>query len=233
MQPRRTENAFRSVLRPVRRFSTDEIAETEANTRGIKWTKPGVQKPAWIRLEGFKRFASKKDVEHVLDGLLYEKVEALVDHQLAVTGMWAVKLSADSQSFEEIQNITSPKRQPKNISIFSVNDIEPLSKIQSALASLHNLDNRCIKIMNTGVPLTLDLLCKLFEGFQLDPYEPLKPISNTLPKFVPNPNQSPVSQPSLKYVVRFASSLEAERAVFEKCFTPIGGVKSVFFWYDI
>ena len=184
-----------------------------------------------IRLEGLKKFSSKKDVEAILDGLVYDKVEALVDSQLSLTGSWAVKLNDKSPSFEIFQKLTHAKRQKNKITIFNYdfNDKNtPLS-----LASTQGLDNTCIKVVNAGVPLDDDSVYRIFEGFNLDPHKPFRLIPQPVYSFSNRELAIPNRGNGFKYIVKFASALEAERAVIEKCFSPIGGIRTIFLWYDI
>ena len=166
-------------------------------------------------LTGFNKFTSRKDVESYFLEIKYKYITALVDNNLDLTGNWAIQLNDDSdQNYEEIYNLTVGKRSKSNIKMTrNSNDIKDRRQF---LASEKGIDNKCLLLKYSTLALGLDELNMLFENFELDQTLPFIQINNTS-----------------DYIVKFANSSEARRAVLEKCFTPIIGTKCSLIWYDI
>jgi hypothetical protein len=169
----------------------------------------------WFFLSGFKKFTSRKDVERYLLEVKYKKITALVDNNLDLTGNWAFQLNEDSdQNYEEIYNLTVGKRSKNNIGMARMS--RDIKDRKLYLASEKGIDNKCLLLKYSTLALGLDELNMLFENFELDQTVPFIKINN-----------------STDYIVKFADSSEARRAVLEKCFTPINGTKCSLIWYDI
>ena len=104
----------------------------------------------------------------------------------------------------------------------------------NVLASSVGIDNTCIRLKLSQPNVDALDLAYFFESFKLHPEQPITIVQNGK-RIDPNalPTTGGRKWASVLYIIRFESALEAERALFEKCFTVISGVKTGFLWYDV
>lgn len=200
--------AIRKLRHPIFSFSKSLINTESDSKPWIKSRDPVTMLLTWVYLDGFKKFASRTDVSKLLDNIEIETLEAVLDVKLSLTGQWAVLLSQHSVS--KLRGLLTKSENRAVLYSFTNFDLDK----RKFLASSKKIDNKCIK-MSSCIPLKLEEIEIIFEDYELDKHEPLFSIDLE------------------NYIVRFSSSAEAQRAIFEKCFTPIGGKKSEMFWYDI
>ena len=101
------------------------------------------------------------------------------------------------------------------------------------LASSVGIDHTCIRIKLSQPNVDAKDLSYLFESFKLHPERPITIVQNGKRMDPNSVSREGKRWTSTLYIVQFESALEAERALFEKGFTVISGVKTGFLWYDI
>jgi hypothetical protein len=214
-------------------------SSTSINVRGSDagkaklWGRSSNTMTEWAELKGCRAFTNRKDVENMLKDVNYESVEVVLDTNLNVTDRWAVKFADNMQTMHEVKKFNEANKDGNKNMSSSILMISPSSNFKPdvSLASCHGIDNTCIR-MNVRQPnVGASDLMYLFESFQLHPERPITIIQSGR-RLDPLPVQKRGWHSTL-YVVQFANALEAERAVFEKSFTVISGVRTSFLWYDI
>ena len=181
----------------------------------------------WAELTGCKQFTNKRDVMDMLEGVNYGSIEAILDVNLGLTDRWAVKFDLDTKLADEFKVFDERNRKSnQNISLRRAINFN-----SSLLPSFNKIDNTCIRLRLTQPAVGPSNLIYLFESYKLHPERPISVIYNG--KRVDPQLLQKAKWSSSLYIVQFASALEAERAVFEKSFTVIAGVKTSFLWYDI
>lgn len=185
-------------------------------------TRKEIAKSTWYQLDGFSKFSSRSDVESFLRGIDYEKLETLLDSEMLLTGKWMFKLKEEDSSLSKFEDWRMTSLQHIQSRRIQVNkfDLKDSSFFHSGrkAASQFKIDNRCIMIRSDAFlesdNISSDAIYRYFEDYKLKHPKPFRKVHD-------------------KVVVSFESPSEAQRAVFERSYTPIFGWKTIMFWYNI
>ena len=85
---------------------SDSTSSSSSSSSGSSELKTKWKKANWVCLHGIRRFASRRDVEELLEDINHDEIEALIDQQYKLTGKWAVNLANSSlQEFTDSAEI--------------------------------------------------------------------------------------------------------------------------------
>ena len=208
--------------------NNNSSSSSNGNSESKLWRR---NSSAWGELRGCRQFTNGRDMMNILEGLNYESFEPVLDMNLAMTDRWAVKFENGSLASSEVSKFNRRINENGNhlYSNLSMSKIAGFST--DLLPSSVGIDNTCIRLRLAQANVDAKDLLYFFESFKLHHEHPVTIVMN-------GKRHDPTSVRRTKwssafYVVQFQDATEAQRAVFEKCFSVISGVKTPFDWYDI
>jgi hypothetical protein len=175
----------------------------------------------WYSVNGFSKFASRKDLELCLGDVQPISVDPILDPNLYPTGRWAILLPNDIVNVVKSQIY---ERMGKRV--YCLGPFRNSQKEQLRTASRYGITNRTVRFRNVHRSIGPDELRFFLRDYGVaSGNEAIQKI----PTFWSTAQKTPQFS---HYLVHFQNSEEAERLVIEKCFANLEGQPIQMLWYN-
>jgi hypothetical protein len=175
----------------------------------------------WYSVNGFSRFASRRDLDLCLGEFKPHAIDPILDPYLYPTGRWAVLLHKDT-----VELVRHQVNERMGNRAFCMGPFKHGQKAQMRTASRFGISSNSVRFRNVHRNIGLDELRFFLSDYNLSTEcEPIYKV----PMYWTSGQKAP---PFSHYVVHFESPEEAERIVLEKCFSNFEGQPVQMLWYN-